>query len=89
MATDMIGWLGAVVLLLTVGRQVYVQWRDQSSAGLSRWLFVGQITASISFVIYSALQGDWVFIVTNSAMLATAIVGQVLFLKNKAASPAR
>jgi uncharacterized protein with PQ loop repeat len=86
MATELIGWSGAFVLLLTIGRQVYVQWRDKSSAGLSKWLFVGQITASVSFVIYSLLQGDWVFVVTNAAMLLTAVVGQVVFLKNKSVS---
>ncbi len=39
-------------------RQVYVQWRDKSSAGLSKWLFIGQISASISFVAYSLLLGE-------------------------------
>ena len=65
MATNSIGWLSAIVLLATIGRQVYTQWRDGSSQGVSRWLFIGQITASIGFVIYSVLLKDWVFIVTK------------------------
>ncbi len=85
-ATEAVGWTGAFVLLLTIGRQVYVQWRDGSSAGLSRWLFVGQIAASASFIVYSLLQDDWVFVVTNAAMLLTAVVGQLVFLKNRSAS---
>ena len=28
MGVELIGWAGAVVLLLTLGRQVYTQWRD-------------------------------------------------------------
>jgi MtN3 and saliva related transmembrane protein len=51
--TELIGWFAATVLLATIGRQVYTQWRDGSSKGLSRWLFVGQITASIAFIVYS------------------------------------
>jgi MtN3 and saliva related transmembrane protein len=85
---DVIGWIGAAILLLTIGRQVFVQWRDKSSAGLSRWLFIGQITASISFVAYSLLLDNWVFVVTNGAMLATAIVGQIVFSQNRKADAA-
>ena len=44
--TELIGWFAASVLLATIGRQVYTQWRDGSTSGLSRWLFVGQLTAS-------------------------------------------
>jgi MtN3 and saliva related transmembrane protein len=82
----MIGWTGAVLLLLTNGRQVYVQWRDRSSSGLSKWLFIGQISASVSFVAYSLLLGSWVFVVTNAAMLVTAIIGQVIFVRNRKAA---
>ncbi|MEI9982846.1 MAG: PQ-loop repeat-containing protein [Aliidongia sp.] len=85
MLTEIIGWAGAAILLLTIGRQVYVQWRDKSSAGLSKWLFIGQISASISFVAYSLLLGNWVFAVTNAAMLVTAIVGQIVFMTNRKA----
>ena len=83
MLTEIIGWTGAVLLLLTVGRQVYVQWRDKSSSGLSKWLFIGQIGASVSFIAYSVLLGSWVFTVTNAAMLVTAVVGQIVFVRNR------
>jgi uncharacterized protein with PQ loop repeat len=87
MLTEMIGWTGAALLLLTIGRQVYVQWRDRSSSGLSKWLFIGQISASISFVAYSLLLGSWVFVVTNAAMLVTAIIGQVILVRNRKMAP--
>jgi uncharacterized protein with PQ loop repeat len=82
--TEAIGWVAAAVLLATIGRQVYTQWRDGSSRGLSRWLFIGQITASIGFVVYSWLLANWVFVVTNSLMLVTAGFGQWIYLKNRA-----
>ena len=91
--TETIGWLAAAVLLATIGRQVYTQWREGSTRGLSRWLFVGQITASVGFVVYSWLLANWVFVVTNALMLLTAALGQWIYLRNKnhpgAAAPAR
>lgn len=81
---DGIGWAAGVILLLTVGRQVYTQWKSGKSAGVSKWLFIGQIAASTGFVIYSLLLSNWVFVVTNSFMLVTAIVGQIIYLRSKA-----
>ena len=80
---DLIGWFAAAVLLATIGRQVYSQWRDGSTKGLSRWLFIGQLTASIAFVIYSWMLGNWVFVVTNLLMLVTAALGQWVYLANR------
>lgn len=83
MLTELIGWAAATILLLTIGRQVYTEWRDQSTRGLSRWLFWGQLTASAGFVVYSWLLKNWVFVVTNSLLLATAALGQWIFMRNK------
>ena len=83
MITDLLGWPAATILLATIGRQVYSQWRDRSSQGVSKWLFIGQITASTGFVIYSWLLRDWVFVVTNVLMLNTALFGQWIYLHNK------
>jgi MtN3 and saliva related transmembrane protein len=80
---ELIGWGGAVVLLLTLGRQVYTQWRDGRAQGVSRWLFVGQLTASTAFLIYSWLLHNWVFVVTNALLLATAAVGEWIYLRNR------
>jgi MtN3 and saliva related transmembrane protein len=81
--TEPVGWFGATVLLATIGRQVYTQWRDGTTSGLSRWLFIGQLTASIAFVIYSWMLGNWVFVVTNVLMLVTAALGQWVYLANR------
>jgi uncharacterized protein with PQ loop repeat len=82
-ATELIGWVSSVVLLMTIGRQVLTQWRTKSSAGLSRWLFLGQLSASTGFTIYSILLANWVFVVTNVALLVTAICGQVIYVRNR------
>ena len=82
MLTEVIGWCSAAVLLITIGRQVYTQWRARSTQGLSRWLFVGQLAASSGFVVYSWLVENWVFVATNILMLATAALGQWIYLRN-------
>lgn len=78
MPPEVIGWAASAILLATLIRQIATQLRDRSARGVSRWLFVGQIAASVGFVTYSAMVGDWVFIVTNACILATAIVGQIV-----------
>ena len=80
---EIIGWSAAAILLATISRQVYTQWRERSTQGLSRWLFIGQLAASTGFVVYSWLVGNWVFVVTNVLMLATAGLGQWIYLRNK------
>ena len=83
MGRDVVGWLSAAVLLATLGRQVYTQWRDGTSQGVSKWLFVGQLTASAGFIVYSWLLGSWVFVATNLLILITALFGQWVYLRNK------
>jgi MtN3 and saliva related transmembrane protein len=79
---DAIGWLSSGVLLATLLRQVYTQWRERSTQGVSRWLFRGQLAASCGFLIYSLMLRNWVFVVTNAALLLTAIVGQIIYWRN-------
>jgi MtN3 and saliva related transmembrane protein len=73
---DMIGWAAAAILLATLSRQVYTQWRERSSRGVSSWLFIGQLVSSTGFIIYSVLLHSWVFVATNVLILIVAAVGQ-------------
>ncbi len=73
--TEAIGWISSLILVLTIGKQVYKQWQEESSEGVSKWLFVGQITASLGFTVYSWLVKNWVFVVTNSVMLLNGMLG--------------
>jgi uncharacterized protein with PQ loop repeat len=77
---DLVGWASTAVLLATIGRQVYSQWKSKATAGVSLWLFIGQISASIGFIIYSSLLHNWIFIVSNIAMIITAIVGESIYI---------
>lgn len=75
---DLLGWAATAVLIATLWRQIWKQWRSEDTEAVSGWLFAGQITASILFVIYSAATGSSVFVVTNCLILATAVAGQIL-----------
>ncbi len=76
--TEAVGWLSSAILLLTLSTQIAKQWRERSSKGVSRWLFLGQVAASSGFLIYSALVANWVFVVTNAFILVGALVGAAL-----------
>lgn len=81
--TNLVGWFSTLVLLATLIRQVLVQWNDKNTKGVSAWLFVGQLTSSIGFIVYSALVGNRIFIITNSLIATVAIVGELVYLKNQ------
>ncbi len=83
MLADIVGWASALILILTISRQVYKQWRTRSTAGVSSWLFIGQLAASTGFVIYSYLVENWVFVATNAFMLLTAVTGQLIYRSNR------
>jgi MtN3 and saliva related transmembrane protein len=83
MNTEWLGWASSAVLLLTIGRQVYTQWKTKSTAGVSRWLFIGQVTASSGYTIYSWLLHNWVYVTSNVALLFTAVLGQIIYLRNR------
>lgn len=81
--TESIGWLSSAVLVVTIAQQVYKQWRDGTSEGVSRWLFLGQMLASVGFTLYSWQVRNWVFVVTNGLMLLSAVVGYAIVLKHQ------
>jgi len=81
--TEVIGWTSSIILLLTIGKQVHKQWKDGSSEGVSRWLFLGQMAASLGFTAYSYLVGNRVFIVTNALMLCNAFLGYFIVMKHR------
>jgi MtN3 and saliva related transmembrane protein len=80
---ELIGWMSSAVLLATIARQVYTEWKTESAAGVSHWLFIGQVTASSGFTIYSLLLHNWVYVVSNIALLITAVIGQIIYKRNK------
>jgi MtN3 and saliva related transmembrane protein len=83
MATDMVGWISAAILVMTISRQVYTQWRTRSVEGVSKWLFIGQLAASMGFTIYSYLVENWVFVFANFFIFLTAVAGEIVYMRNK------
>jgi MtN3 and saliva related transmembrane protein len=81
--TDAIGWAASAVLIVTLLHQVRVQWRERSTEGVSGWLFIGQLTASVGFLGYSGLIGNPVFVVSNGVLVLTALAGQLVYRRNR------
>lgn len=81
--TEIIGWTSSVILVLTIAKQVYKQWQEGRSEGVSKWLFIGQIAASVGFTAYSIAVHNWVFVVTNALMLLNGLVGYGITLRHR------
>jgi uncharacterized protein with PQ loop repeat len=76
--TQVVGWLSSFILILTLVKQNWKQWRSGSVEGVSRWLWIGQTAASVGFTTYSALVRDWVFTTTNAVLVVNAVVGYAI-----------
>ncbi len=87
MMTELTGWLSTLILCATISRQVYTQWKTRATAGVSHWLFIGQLAASVGFVAYSFLLENWVFVFSNVFLLVTALIGQLIYMKNRKSAP--
>lgn len=83
MQADVVGWISAFILVLTLSRQVYTQWRTGNVEGVSKWLFIGQLAASVGFTLYSYLVANWVFVFANIFIFLTAVAGEVIYLRNR------
>ena len=81
--TEAVGWVSSLILVLTIAKQVYKQWQEGSSEGVSKWLFVGQMAASLGFTVYSWLVSNWVFVVTNALMLVNGLLGLLIVLHHR------
>jgi uncharacterized protein with PQ loop repeat len=79
---EAIGWLSSLVLLATLVVQIRKQWRERATHGVSKWLFVGQFTASLGFTVYSAAVHNSVFVVTNAVLTASALIGCYVTVRN-------
>lgn len=84
---EVIGWASSLILLLTLIKQVYKQWKDGETKGVSSWLFIGQLLSSIGFTVYSYLVENWIFTITNGILTINNLIGICLYFyfstKNK------
>jgi MtN3 and saliva related transmembrane protein len=80
---EVIGWASSAILVLTLFAQVRKQWKSGKSEGVSIWLFVGQLAASVGFAIYSWMVGNSVFVFTNSLMIVNGLAGFAVLQRNR------
>lgn len=81
--TNAIGWASSFILLITIAVQVHRQWQTRSNKGVSKWLFIGQLTASVGFLVFSILTGSLVFAITNAMLTLGNLGGILIFFKNR------
>ena len=78
---EILGWASSLILLATLVKQVYKQWKDGTGEGISKWLFIGQLAASVGFTIYSVITESWVFAFTNAALTINNVIGICLYFR--------
>lgn len=81
--TEVIGWTSSLILLCTIAKQIYKQWQEGSSEGVSKFLFIGQMAASLGFLVYSWLVRNWVFVATNAFMVFNGILGLFITMRHQ------
>ncbi len=72
---EWIGWAAAVILLITLFSQVKKNWEEKKLKGVNPFLYYGEAVASLLFAIYSFSINSWVFAVTNTLGLLSALIG--------------
>lgn len=77
------GLLATAILLTTLCAQTIKQWREHATRGIARWFFLGQVSASVCFVIYSVLIHSMLFAVANALILASALAGYIVLRVNR------
>jgi MtN3 and saliva related transmembrane protein len=80
---DAIGVAAATILMATLIGQTVKQWHERTTRGVARWFFLGQVSASAGFVVYSVLTGSLLFAVTNGLILLSALAGYIVLRMNR------
>lgn len=83
LSPEPLGWIASLVLLSTIARQIWRQAHAPTVEGVSKWLFIGQMTASVLYLVYSVLVKNPVFVASNAALLVAGITGQVIYLRRR------
>ena len=80
---EWLGWIAAVVLVITLFAQVKKNWAEKKLKGVNPALYYGQAFASLCFALYSFTINSWVFVVTNTLAFLSAIIGIYLVHRYK------
>lgn len=71
------------MLLATLAAQTVKLYRSESTRGVSKWLFVGELAASGGFTVYSSLLHNHVYMVANALGFVTALCGLFIYFQKK------
>ncbi len=82
-ASLLVGAASSLILLLSLSSQVWWQYRDRITRGVSRGFFIGQVMSSAGFILYSASIGSWLFVLTNTLILTSAVAGCLVVRFNR------
>jgi MtN3 and saliva related transmembrane protein len=82
-SANIIGLIATAILISTLVAQTVKQWHERTTRGVARWFFLGQVSASVGFVIYSLMVGSMLFAVTNCLILLSAVAGYVVLRMNR------
>lgn len=83
MTADILGYTSSGILLFTIANQVHKQWQSGTSKGVSTWLFIGQLLASLGFTAYSLAIGNTIFVLTNACLAVAAVLGLAIVLYHR------
>jgi MtN3 and saliva related transmembrane protein len=80
---EAIGWVSSAILVATISAQIHKQWAAGTSKGVSIWLFIGQLAASVGFVTYSWRIRSWLFVTTNALLGVAAMLGLAILIVHR------
>ncbi|HXG95012.1 MAG TPA: PQ-loop domain-containing transporter [Blastocatellia bacterium] len=72
---EWLGWTAAIILVVTLFAQVRKNLKEKRLKGVNPMLYYGQAIASLCFTIYSISIGSIIFVITNSLVLLSAMIG--------------
>ena len=80
---EILGWISSLIIIVTTGKQIYKQWQEGSSKGVSKWLYIGRLAAASGFLLYSVLVWNLVFLVVNTVMVINGLLGLAIVLYHR------
>jgi MtN3 and saliva related transmembrane protein len=88
--TEILGYITGAITSLTFLPQIIKTWRNKSVKDISLTMFLIAAGCEVLWIIYGALQNDWVIILTNVVVLAmslTMIFFKIIYITAKTKRP--
>jgi len=78
---DILGYFTGALTCLTFVPQIIKTWEEKTAKDVSLNMFLIAAANEVLWIVYGALKGDWVIILTNIVMLTFALT--MIFFKFK------